>query len=849
MDQQPFADLLKQHVQQDGRHVRQLSQATATLFGTVNQVPNNTISRWLRGGAKKPRNWSDIVKLGAVLQLSQADLQQLLQAAGHNLPDLLETAPPIPGLFDWWQAPVPERLPPFQAPPGLSGFIGRDKVLGSVSRYLRSQGQSRVCCLLGMAGLGKTSLAAQLAYHLREAFVDGVLWVSLDQSEPLSAMLGLAQAYGVDLSIYPDLGTRSSKLRELLASKNALLVLDQATQDDQLRPLLPGNGRCAVLITSRRHDLAITAAAFRVTLSPFDPEKGESVALFQQVMGKQAVTEAAQLQQIADFLGHLPLAVHVAAQRLHHEPGWTVAHLLDRWRQAEQPLSLLAWGDQQVRPRFAASTHALDLADQQLFALLGSFPGTFSALSVAEIAERPLWQVEDGLRRLYLHSLLLSPGKNRYQLPPLLRAFSQEQPQQAAWPPRFVAHFTSPPQIEAAAAEQHNIIAAIYLADKCQLDEVVVTAVAQLYPHLQGSGQLIQAKALLTLAEQTARRRHNSAGLIRILQQTGFTAMKQGLPHEADGYYQEALTLAKQTNDAGQTAEILHKLSALAYRRGRLEEAQQFCLEALTLARQVENQHLIASLLTNLGLAEVANGRFAEATTHYEEALTTARHIKDRGLIINILQNLGHVHEQRGDYAQAKTFYEEGLTLAEAQKDPELRSRMLGNLGAVACHLGNYAEATAHFRTGLSLAEANGLSIQQYRQQANLGQAATYRGQFHQANTHYREALRLVRQLDFPEDLGIILNQAGDSYLAQEAYQEAGDLFSEALTIAEEKQLQRVGPLSLFGLARVAVARGNVVEARRLAEQSRQQLLALGHCKADEVWWWLQELPRTAAPE
>jgi tetratricopeptide (TPR) repeat protein len=250
-----------------------------------------------------------------------------------------------------------------------------------------------------------------------------------------------------------------------------------------------------------------------------------------------------------------------------------------------------------------------------------------------------------------------------------------------------------------------------------------------------------------------------------------------------------------------------------------------------------------------LGLVEAAHGGLATAIAHYEEALTIVDQTEDTALTINILQNLGNMLEERGDYAQAKSRYEEGLALANRLQDPELCSRMLGNLGAVACHLGNYAEATAHFRQGLALAEANGLSIQIYRQQANLGQAATGRGQFRQANAHYQEALRLARELDFPEDLGMILNQAGESYLAQDDYQAAIDCFTQAQQIAEEGQLLRVGPLSLFGLARVAAARGNIIEARHLGEQSRQQLVVIGHRKANEVWWWLQELPGTMIPK
>ncbi|MCP4417670.1 MAG: tetratricopeptide repeat protein, partial [Chloroflexi bacterium] len=609
------------------------------------------------------------------------------------------------------------------------------------------------------------------------------------------------------------------------------------------------DGKGAVLITSRRHDLAVTDSAYRLYLAPFDQYKDESISLFGRILGEKRVQAEAQLyQQIANLSGHLPLAVNIIAQRLQHEPGWTATQLLTRLQHKQERLNLLTRGDQQVRLSFALSYDALNQADQVLFAMLNIFPGTFSAASAAELAQRPLWDVEDSLRRLYSLSLLQTAPDGRYQLHPLLRDFSREQAQDDELPSRFVQIFTTLAQKETALeVECHNIVAAIKLAWQLQLPEYVITAVMALYPYLQRKGQLEQAADLLNLAQLSARSSQNMTALTHILHNSGYVAMKQGQPDQAETYYQEALTLAQQTKDRNQTADILLKLGALAYRRGRLEEAQQFYDEALPLARQQQNSALVASLLTNLGLVQAAVGGLTAAIAHYQEALPLAREVENPALASNILQNLGNMQEERGDYAQAKLCYEEGLALAETLNDPELRSRMLGNLGAVAAHLGNYAEAVAHFRAGLALAEANGLSIQIYRQQANLGFAATLRGQFRQANIHYQEALALVRSLAFPEDLGMILNQAGDCYLAQDVYQDAAVCFTEALQIAEAGNLLRIRPFSLFGLAKVTAARGNVAEARRLGQQSREQLLAIGHQKANEVWWWLQELPGEAA--
>lgn len=852
---QSFAALLEAFVRRDGRRVRQLAQAVTDQFGPSSTIPHNTVSRWLRGEVKKPRNWSDIIKLAAVLRLSQDELDQLLAAAGHSASAMLmqSGSEQTTRLFAAWQSPGADRVP-FQAPPRLDTFVGRSEVVGQLSRYLRSQDGSRLCGLLGMAGLGKTSLANHLAYRLRSHFPDGVLWIALEQTNTMSALQGLAAAYGESVTGYTDLATRSAKVRELLAGKQALLILDNASSDEEIRPLLPPSGQCAVLITSRRHNLAVLDAAYRLKLTPFNQTSQESLDLFARILGPERLDkEREPFQQLADLLGHLPLAIDIAANRLKHEPGWTTQQMLARLQADSSRLDFLVRGDRAVRLSFDLSYQHLDPADQDLFALLGMFAGPdFSVELAAELAERPSHQIEDGLRRLFSFSLLQAGENARYRLHPLLRDYARQLGQEPDLPRRFSRIFLDYVQQHAAdhtALEQEssNILAALALAQEQNHHTAFIDAVITLFPYWQSQGHLEQARHYLQQAEAVARRQSYQKGLMIVLYHQGYTAMKQGQPEQAELYYQEALDLARQANDPNQTSELLLKLGALAHRRGQYEDAAVFYNEALTLARELDDPNRVAGLLINLGLVAAVQGQVDEAMAYYEEALTVVRAIENTDLTIIVLQNLGSLVDERGDYAQAKAYFQEGLALAEALNDPELRSRILGNLGLTACNLGNYAEAAAYFRTGLALAEKSNLTIQICRQQANLGYAAVRRGQYHRANTHYQAALQQARELNFPEDLSIILNQMGDWAIKQERYQEAAAYFEEAQATAVPINLTREVALSQYGLAQLAAKRGNVEEARRLGRESQQALAAIGHKKANEVWWWLKELPGDVA--
>ncbi len=846
----PFAAQLERYIQQDGRHARQLSQATAVQFGASHQLAHNTISRWLRGEVKKPRNWLDILKLATVLRLNETEVDRLLQTAGHSsLWVLCQKHPDEKLWFVSWQVMEEKRPFPFQAPPQLPTFVGRDAVLAQLSRFLRTPKPHRVSCLLGMAGLGKTSLASFLAYALRDEFPDGVLWVRLEQTDTMSALAGLAAAYGVNVTPYADLGTRSSKVRELLAEKRALLILDNATSDEEVRPLLPPDGQCAVLITSRRHDLSTLDAAYRILLTPFDPVKAESLLLFRRVLGAERVeAEQTIFQTIAQLLGHLPLAINIVANRLQHEPGWSAQKLLTRLQQSDHRLDLLNRGDQVVRLSFEMSYQALNAIEQQLFGTLGIFGGAdFSVEAVAGVSGLPVIQVEDGLRRLCGFSLVQVGKNGRFQLHPLLQTYSREH-QPDDLPTRYVCYFTryltqQTPSYTELDSEIGNVLASLEAAIATGLQTQLVASVLALYPYLQNRGQLTVAYEWGYRAISIARNLQNTPGLMNLLHQVGYVAMKKGDSGQAQTYYQEALVLARQVTDTQQMGELLMKLGALAHRRGQFEEARQFYLEALPHARAIESYTQIASLLTNLGLLAAVQGDLATATPYYEEALPLARQTADMPLTIGILQNLGDLVEGRGDYAQAQSYYREGLELAEQLDNKELRSRLLGNLGLVACYLGNYAEASAHFRAGLNLAERSGLAVQVCRQSANLGYVAMLRGQHHQAGLHYKEALEQARQLGFPEDTSVILNQMGNNYLAQEMVKEATAVFQEAYEIAQGVNLRREVAFSLYGQAQLAARRGNVIEARRLGQEAQEILAGMKHKKANDVWWWLQELP------
>ena len=418
-----FSDALQRYVNRATYSAGQLARLTG--------IPKPTILSWLDGRVKHPRSYSDLIKLAEPLQLASDETTQLLASAGFP-----EVAAKIQQL-DQNSAAVSSKSAdtsaPFQAIPALPYFVGRQSLMKQIEEILLSAPVLHACCLEGMAGTGKTALAAKIAYQLRPHFPDGVLWANLHCSRPMTILSAFARAFGEDVDAYTDLASRSQVVRQLLADKRVLLVLDNVWHGQDIAPLLPpSTGETAVIITTRRHDLFATIGMQRLTVGPFDQPQQVSLQLFQHFLGPTfTAAHEKPLSQIADLLGHLPLAVAIAASRLAFEPSWAPEDFRERLQKTHQQLSELVYEDKSVQVSFSTSFALLDSDVQHFFSLLGLFGGhEFTPAAAAAVAQTSPREAEDNLRKLYALSLCqparMDTAQTRYRLHPLLSQYAEE---------------------------------------------------------------------------------------------------------------------------------------------------------------------------------------------------------------------------------------------------------------------------------------------------------------------------------------------------------------------------------------------------------------------------------------
>jgi hypothetical protein len=418
-----FTDLLNQYSQHLDYKPSQLAR--------LSSLPRRTIANWLEGAAKRPRAWTDVLKLARALHLNRAEADELLQSAAFPLITQLQAQTldgPEQELLAFWvnAQTLPEKQPPFQAIHDLPTFVGREALLAAIQEQLLTDHHDSVFVLEGVAGVGKTVLAARLAYRLRPHLPDGVLWARLDLTPPMAALQLFAEAYGRDITAYDDLGSRSAAVRELLAEKRALLVLDYVSGSEEIEPLLPPSGACAVLITTRRTHLTISHGAVRYPVEPFSP--AEAAALLATILGEEAVQqEQAALREMAQLLGYLPLALDVIACRLAYEPDGSAANLLARLRDEQSRLNELVYGERSVQAALEASYTLLPLAQQRFLAAIHYFDGQdFSAKTAASAANIPVETAEIYLRELFGLSLVRRGRPSHFRLIPFLQSFASE---------------------------------------------------------------------------------------------------------------------------------------------------------------------------------------------------------------------------------------------------------------------------------------------------------------------------------------------------------------------------------------------------------------------------------------
>ncbi|HEU5469470.1 MAG TPA: BTAD domain-containing putative transcriptional regulator [Actinophytocola sp.] len=325
--------------------------------------------------------------------------------------------------------PPPADRPVSQLPADIADFCGRQEEIGALIATVRTV---PLTVLSGKPGVGKSTLAVRVAHRLRRDFPDGQLFAHLagagDPRDPAEVLAEWLAALGVPAAEIPvDLHARAATFRSRLADRRMLVLLDDAADPAQVRPLLPGTPSCAALVTSRRR-LSGLAGARNVGVQPLtDAEAGQ---LLRRIAGERTSAEPVDAARIAAACGNLPLALRIAGTRLALRPHLRLGALADRLEDERQRLDELTVSDLAVRSSLALSYRALTPAAQTTLQLIGIVDvPNLPELAIAVL--RGGYDADGAIEEL-IESSLLEPagvdrvGEPRYQLHDVVLAFARE---------------------------------------------------------------------------------------------------------------------------------------------------------------------------------------------------------------------------------------------------------------------------------------------------------------------------------------------------------------------------------------------------------------------------------------
>ncbi|HEX3963577.1 MAG TPA: BTAD domain-containing putative transcriptional regulator [Trebonia sp.] len=656
---------------------------------------------------------------------------------------------------------------PRQLPMGVRDFIGRSDELLALTGALNESGAATpgtvvVSAIAGTAGIGKTALALNWAHQVVDRFPDGQLHVNLHGFDPSgppgtpeAAIRGFLMALGLEPQrIPPDLEAQAGMYRSLLADRRMLIVLDNARDEQQVRPLLPASPGSLVLVTSRSQLSGLVATDCARLLILDILSHAEAVQLLTARIGlARAAADADAVGQIAMHCGCLPLALAIAAARAAAEPSLPLRALAAELRDGTGRMDALDAGDPaaSVRAVFSSSYHQLTAEAARMFRLLGlhagpdiAVPAVASLIATEQPETRRLLSELTGLHLISEHV----PG--RYAFHDLLRAYAADQaracdnePERRQAIGRILDHY-----LHSAA---HGAFTLNPRVEPVTLSAPRPGTDPERPAGLRGALAWFDAEHLDLLAAVglAAESRFDNHAWQLPWAMTPFLR-KRGHWQEWAATQREALAAAIRLSDvAGQA--VSRRLLGDAYNDlGDYEQAPGCYMASLELYRRLGNCRGEARTLTGLGMLAARQERYVDALAYDEQSLRLYRTVGDKAGEAVMLFGIGWDHCLLSDFEQARAVSRQALTLNAEAGNRDLDGAIWNSLGYAEHHLGHLTEAAACYQRALVIGREFGDRWGEAVTLSRLGDTRHATGDLPQARKAWQQSLTILDDLDHP---------------------------------------------------------------------------------------------------
>jgi tetratricopeptide (TPR) repeat protein len=670
-------------------------------------------------------------------------------------------------------APAPVPAVPRQLPPLVANFVGREVELAELDRLAaeRQEGEGPVIlAITGGPGAGKTALAVCWAHRVHNDFPDGQLYVDLqgyapdEPAPPERVLAGFLDALGVSRSAEADVADLTAQFRTAVAGRRMLVVLDNATDAEHVRPLLPGAPSSRIVVTSRNNlaGLAAGQGARRLWLTELTHE--ESRTLLYALIGRRAREDHDTTTKLAELCARLPLPRRIAAVRVDNSPTRRFPDLVAELEQEESTLDTLEAGDDErtaIRSVLSWSYEHLAAAEKHALHMFGLFPGTaLDTAAAAALCGAGQRDAKRALAGLVTANLLIEDENGCHTTHDFVRAWAAELAEVAESPlnrrralTRLFDHYlvqVTPADTDAARtwtrAQYDNLIAAT--------------------THMAEHGWHAQLIAM--------------AGAL-----TEYLAIA-GYPRQAITLHENAAAAATAMgNDAALAAANL-ALGTIHWRTGGYVAAERNFATARRLYRALGDPAGEGRALTGLGSTYAYEGHHEQALT----ALTAAEELlRDAGDPIALGMALGtaaSVHHALGDIPTSIAHLRRAAQIFHDNNDTVREGRALGNLGVDHHTLGDHAEARACHTAALRIHDTHGDRAAAGRAHLGLAGLDDHDGDHDAALRHLLTARQLFTDVEDRDGMVSVLSMLGNHYRHRDNLAAALHFGRQACTLADE---------------------------------------------------------------
>lgn len=712
---------------------------------------------------------------------------------------------------------------PHEIPPPLQDFIGRDSEIKELMDYFEHG--ATILGLRGMDGVGKTALAYKLAEMLKDRYSDGQLMVNLQETsseplKPVEAMTQIIRSFDRTISLPENESALAKLYQSMLNGKRILLLLDNALDDSQVRPLLPPS-TCCMLVTSRKR---FTLPGMKIKdlniLKPSDAR--ELLLAIDARIGDNA-------DMLAQLCGYLPLALRAAGSLLANTLDLDPEQYIEELRAERTRIEHFGSDgiDRDLNANFKLSYSRLPPDTAHVFRAISVFPTDFDAKAEEIVCQDRGHRNLSELVRWSLVDFQSLDRAGRYRLHDLVRLFAsailEKDDDETARIAVLKRHAEYYKNVLFTAEDLYgqggegimegfslfdrewaNIQAgqrwaesmAIRLIKESETENLshekeAALCLSSSYPNaaplvldlrLHPREQVRWLETALIVARFLKDRKAEEIHLNNL----GLAYSYLGEYRKAIEFYEMALVIARGIKNQGEEGRCLGNLGDAYGRLGQYHKAIELYEQALDVDREIGNRSREGLILGSLGTAYYCLGEHRKAIEIQEECLRINREFGDRRAESSTLGNLGIIYDIQGEYRKAIGFHEQALAIAREIGYRRGEGYDLGNLGLSYYNLGEYKKSLKFQEKRLSITREIGDRWGEGVSLGNLGMAYYRLGQYRKAIEFYEQALAIAREIGNRRGEGNELGNLGITYNILGEHHKAIEFHEQALAIAKE---------------------------------------------------------------